>query len=75
MNERVVAEIDSQRRKLELDILRENVRNEVNRDILYMCQQDYQTETPCRNLKYETFRKRIIHSQLAERFRQKSRER
>jgi hypothetical protein len=40
MNDKIVSEIDNQRRKLELDMIKENHYNSVNRDILYMCAQD-----------------------------------
>ena len=53
MNDKIVSEIDNQRRKLELDMIKENHYNSVNRDILYICSEDLKRDTPHRNYKYE----------------------
>ena len=60
MNEKILSEIDSQRRKLELEIVKENHYNSVNRDILYICHSDLARDTPYRDYKYEDFRGKII---------------
>ena len=53
----VVSEIESQRKKLELEIIKENYLNEVNRHILYICHSDGKQETPFRKFKYERFKR------------------
>jgi hypothetical protein len=55
----VIGEIESQRKKLELDILKENYFNEVNRHILYICNNDLNQETPFRKFKYERFKSNL----------------
>ena len=57
LNEQVKSEIETQRRKLELEILKENYLNEVNRHILYICHSDGSQETPFRKFKYERFKR------------------
>jgi len=44
---------------LALEIVKENHHNSVNRDILYICQSDFQRGNPFKNFKYEKFRDKI----------------
>lgn len=59
LSQSVIGEIESQRKKLELDILKENYLNEVNRHILYICNNDLNQETPFRKFKYERFKSNL----------------
>ena len=59
LSDKVVAEIENQRKKLALDIIKENYHNSVNRDILYICQNDFQRGNPFKNFKFEKFREKI----------------
>lgn len=67
MSEQVKSQIDQQRKKLEIDIIKDNHLNSINRDILYVCHSDLNRSTPTKDFKFEHFRDRIKTSQAAKR--------
>lgn len=56
----MAAQLDLQRKKLEIDILMDNHNNEVNREILNLCKDDLARKQPTRDdFKYEQIRAHI----------------
>ena len=52
-------EIEQQRRKIEVEIIKENHLNSINRDILYICGRDLEKKTPFRQFKFESYGRKL----------------
>ena len=52
----LLKEIDQQRKKLEIEILKDNLTNQINRDILVMFEDDLSQPNPVKTFRYENFK-------------------